>query len=98
NVLKNNVGLSPNGVSFNAAVQQTFNSWNLGIAVSAADFLSLDYSGVLTPRGADGLLPAIDFLKLAPGSALIDRGTNIGLPFTGSAPDLGANEYLSGSS
>jgi hypothetical protein len=34
-------------------------------------------------------LPAIDFLRLAPGSHLIDAGVNVGLPFNGSAPDLG---------
>src|SRR3954470_8566421 len=41
------------------------------------------------PRQADGSLPAIDFLKLAPGSHLIDAGVNVGLPYNGLAPDLG---------
>ena len=31
----------------------------------------------------------IDFLRLAPGSHLIDAGVNVGLPYNGSAPDLG---------
>jgi hypothetical protein len=62
-----------------------------------------DRSGVTTPvhatgpavgpRLADGSLPLIDFLRLAPGSHLIDAGVNVGLPFNGSAPDLGAFEY-----
>jgi|RhiMethySRZTD1v2_1073278.scaffolds.fasta_scaffold208017_2 hypothetical protein len=99
NVLKNNIALTPNAVSFNGAVQHSYNSWNLGVTVSAADFLSLDDSGATGPRGADGSLPAIDFLKLAAGSDLIGRGTNVGLPFTGSAPDLGAYQHgTSGSS
>ncbi len=61
-----------------------------------------DRSGVTTPlhasgpalasRLADGSLPLIDFLHLAPGSHLIDAGTNVGLPFNGTAPDLGAFE------
>jgi hypothetical protein len=34
-------------------------------------------------------LPVIDFLKLAPGSHLIDAGVNVGLPFNGVAPDVG---------
>src|SRR3954464_9035064 len=41
------------------------------------------------PRQADGSLPVIDFLKLAPGSHLIDAGVNVGLPYNGPAPDLG---------
>jgi Right handed beta helix region len=41
------------------------------------------------PRQSDGSLPSIDFLKLAPGSHLIDAGVNVGLPFNGVAPDVG---------
>ena len=41
------------------------------------------------PRKADGSLPDIDFLRLVAGSHLIDAGVNVGLPFNGSAPDLG---------
>jgi hypothetical protein len=41
------------------------------------------------PRQADGSLPVIDFLKLAPGSHLIDAGVNVGLPYNGAAPDVG---------
>lgn len=33
-------------------------------------------------------------LALQPGSPLIDAGTNVGLPFYGGAPDIGAYEYL----
>jgi hypothetical protein len=32
------------------------------------------------------------------GSLCIDKGVNVGLPFVGSAPDIGAYEFLSGSS
>jgi len=35
----------------------------------------------------------VDFLKLAAGSQMIDKGTNVQLPFVGAAPDLGAYEY-----
>jgi hypothetical protein len=34
-------------------------------------------------------LPAIDFLKLAQGSHLIDAGVNVGRTYNGIAPDLG---------
>ena len=38
-------------------------------------------------------MPKIDFLRLAAGSKMIDKGTDVGLPFVGTAPDLGAYEY-----
>jgi hypothetical protein len=39
-----------------------------------------------------GSLSRSDFLRLAPGSDLIDTGTDVGLLFAGNAPDLGAFE------
>jgi hypothetical protein len=61
-----------------------------------------DRSGVTTPihatgpavapRLADGSLPWIDFLRLAPDSRLIDAGVDVGLPYNGLAPDLGTYE------
>ncbi|MGC4033724.1 MAG: hypothetical protein QM754_18725 [Tepidisphaeraceae bacterium] len=68
------------------------NSWNSGFAVTSADFLSLDDTIAIGPRQADGSLPVSDFLHLAGTSSLIDRGTNVGLAYAGSAPDLGAFE------
>ena len=44
------------------------------------------------PRGTDGSLPATNFMKLVSGSDLIDKGIDVGLPYNGSAPDLGAFE------
>ena len=34
----------------------------------------------------------VNFLRLAKGSDLIDKGEDVGLPFAGSAPDLGPFE------
>ena len=56
----------------------THNSWNLNL--TNPQFLSTD------PNHPD-------FLALAPTSPAIDRGTNLGLPHTGTAPDLGALEH-----
>jgi MYXO-CTERM domain-containing protein len=50
------------------------------------------FAGMAGARGPDGSLPAGAFLRLASTSMLIDRGTNVGLPFAGSAPDLGCFE------
>ena len=38
-------------------------------------------------------MPTNNFARLKSGSALIDKGVNVGLPFNGSAPDLGAYEF-----
>ncbi|MEX2092053.1 MAG: right-handed parallel beta-helix repeat-containing protein [Pirellulales bacterium] len=46
------------------------------------------------PRLADGSLPFLDFLRLAPGSHLIDAGIDVGLPYNGLAPDLGRLETV----
>jgi pectate lyase len=53
-------------------------------------FVSLDESELVGPRQADGDLPAIRFMHPAPGSLLIDKGVDVGLPFRSAAPDLGA--------
>ncbi|MEQ8848680.1 MAG: right-handed parallel beta-helix repeat-containing protein [Botrimarina sp.] len=90
--LTNNVSLlGRNSDRFDSGVDDGFNTWN-GIPASAADFLSLDDAIARGPRNADGSLPSSDFLRLAPGSNLIDAGKNVGLPFSGLAPDLGAYE------
>ena len=83
-----NVGLSTSGTS-------TTNSWQNGISVSGADFISTDLSLLLTARQPDGSLPDTNFLKLTSTSDLINSGTNVGILYTGSAPDLGVYEYSS---
>jgi uncharacterized protein YjdB len=70
-------------------------NWS-AVTVTDADFVLTDQTiGVAqmtASRKADGSLPDITFLKLAPTSDLIDKGVNVGLPYSGSAPDLGAFE------
>ena len=67
------------------------NSWQ-GFTVADADFLSLDTTLATAPRQADGSLPETSLFRLAPGSSMIDAGVDVGLPYNGSAPDLGAFE------
>jgi hypothetical protein len=88
--LRNNLSLGAASSIANASQQN--NSWNDGFSVSEADFLSLDTALGSAPRAADGSLPVNDFLRLKETSALVDRGVDVGLPFHGSAPDLGAFE------
>ena len=62
------------------------------------DFVSLDTTGLSGPRGHNGELPMTNFLHLSPTSDLIDYGVYVGFPYSGSAPDLGYAESLSGES
>jgi hypothetical protein len=50
------------------------------------------FAGMASARQADGSLPVVPFLRLAATSKLIDKGTNVGLPYNGAAPDLGCFE------
>lgn len=76
----------------NAATGTEINNWN-SATISDADFISTDATQLISPRKSDGNLPEISFLKLSAGSSLINAGINVGLPFSGSAPDIGAFEY-----
>jgi MYXO-CTERM domain-containing protein len=50
------------------------------------------FAGMASARQADGSLPDLPFLHLAANSPLIDKGIDVGLPYAGKAPDLGAFE------
>ena len=94
-LLRNNIafGNNTNLVNANQAlIDDEFNTWNLQGGATAGDFLSLSSLGVDGPRGADGSLPVLDFMRLAETSQLIDAGMNVGLSFNGLGPDLGAFE------
>jgi len=73
------------------------NSWSIAATVNSADFASLDDTCARGPRKADGSLPDCSFLRLASSSDLINKGVNVGLPYVGSAPDMGAFEFSSSS-
>ncbi len=66
-------------------------TWTLGITVDTTMFTTVAESAAIEPRQADGSLPT-KFARLVSGSALLDKGKDIGFAFTGSAPDLGAYE------
>lgn len=93
-IVKNCISyLSQSTDVFRTVCTRTNNSWQIsGFTISNADFLSVDSVGLRNPRNADGTLPSIDFMKLAATSAMVDAGVDVGLSYTGSAPDLGAFE------
>jgi hypothetical protein len=75
-----------------ADINSANNTWDGGVSVSNADFLSLISAGMDGPRQADGSLPVNPFMQLVWGSDLINAGVDVGLPFHYTAPDLGAFE------
>ena len=82
-----------NATQSKTTLVNSYNSWNIsGLTVSASDFLSLDTTQILAARQADGSLAGGTLLRLSTGSPLIDAGTNVGLTYTGAAPDLGCYE------
>ena len=79
----------------NQGIDSVTNSWDLDVALQDDDFLSLDDTIARGPRGPEGQLPVSDFLRPAPGGALIDAGTAQGnQPYSGQAPEIGAYEYV----
>lgn len=89
---RNNLAYAELSNIFNANAIHDHNSWDLSVAVSDADFTGLDTSLLIKERKDGGSLPDINFMNLAPGSDLIDKGIDVGIPFSGIAPDLGTFE------
>lgn len=92
--LVNCLDLSPGNRAVTGATVTTC-SWTIGGTIDSADFVSLVDTGARGARQSDGSLPNTTFLKLVSGSNLRNAGTNVGIPFEGAAPDIGAFEYAS---
>jgi len=90
--VKNTISIGTLGMQSATMTDVTNNSWQNGLSASASDFVSIDRAVLKGPRKADGSLPDIDYLKLAPGSPLRNAGVDVDLPFNGSAPDIGPFE------
>ena len=89
NIFRNNLSYGESGQTIGAAATNDHNSWNLSISLTASDFLSLDKSQLVSPRNADGSLPSITLLHLSGSSQCQNKGVNVGLPYSGIAPNLG---------
>jgi len=91
-IVRNNVVIS-GSISITSASTLISNSWQvISPDVSSNDFLSMDTSFLSASRQADGSLPINPLVRPVPSGRLVDKGANIGDPFYGSAPDLGAYE------
>lgn len=90
--LRNNIAYAGTLTSNMTGTSAAYNSWNLSVTMSDAQFQGVSTTGWDAARHSDGSLPALTSLHLAATSTLIDKGTNVGLPYSGAAPDLGAFE------
>jgi hypothetical protein len=93
-VIRNNLSFAgASGDSFTGGSILQNNSWQVvSPPPNAGDVLSVDESVAMAPRLPDGSLPVWPFLRPVPSGRLVDQGIDIGDPFAGAAPDLGAFE------
>jgi hypothetical protein len=90
--LRNDIAYAGTLTSNMTGTSDAYNSWNVGVTLSDAQFRSVSTTGWDAARQSDGGLPALSQLHLAANSTLIDKGVDVGLPYHGRAPDLGAFE------
>ena len=90
-VLKNNLSFRDGGNSIGVSCIQEANSWQYNGLPDDA-FLSYDDSVIAGERNPDGSIKANDFMKPSLTNPFIDAGVDVGLPFYGKAPDIGAVE------
>ena len=96
----NNVAYANTSYNFDNAADfiahhNNFNStypFDDSIPTSDQDFVSIDATQLSLQREDNGSLPTITFLRLDENSDLIDAGIDVGFPFVGIAPDMGAVE------
>lgn len=95
-IMSNNLGYAAADIEITnidkSACTLKNNYFDLNLAITDSDFLSLDESFLTALRKSDGSLPETPFLRLNPSSNLIDAGIDIGFPFKGKNPDLGCFE------
>lgn len=91
--LRNDIAYTGTMLSNMSGTNAAYDSWDTpGVVLSNAQFQSVSTTGWNAPRQSGGGLPVLPNLRLSAGSSLIDKGTNVGLPYQGKAPDLGAFE------
>jgi hypothetical protein len=95
-IVRNNLAIGSATNRIRAGSIELSNSWQTVVTppFGTNDVLSLDDSWALAPRRDDGGLPETPFLRPVVGGRLVDQGANIGAPYEGPAPDLGACETV----
>lgn len=101
--VKNNISyanLYNNGYTTAASIHSN-NSWDTGgLTIADNSFLSVSSVGADGNRSATGELPVLEFLHpdhtAASANNIVDKGVNVGIPYYGDNPDMGAYEYNDG--
>lgn len=91
--IRNNLSYHSRGLVTSFKPEQNeadHNTFAPAMQLSDRDFVSLDEKQLLLPRQPDGSLPVITLLHPAEGSALLGGGVDVGLPFHGAKPSIGA--------
>ena len=91
-ILRNDIAYGGTLLSNSDGANAAYDSWDIGVTMSDSQFLSVSTTGWDAARQPDGEKPNLPYLHLAPDSTLIDAGVDVGLPYNGKAPDLGAFE------
>ncbi|PZX13519.1 hypothetical protein LX69_02630 [Breznakibacter xylanolyticus] len=94
--IKNSVVVGTTGDIYATTLNVSHNSWNGGITANESDYVDFStnwYTQLSAPRKSDGSLPVLNLWKLVTNSDLIDKGTDVGLAYAGSAPDMGPFEF-----
>ena len=94
--LKNNLGYQGKKevANFDASTCEFVNNYfDLKLQLKDSDFAGLDETDLMKPRQKNGDLPDVPFLRPVKGSQFLNRGADVGLPFKGIAPELGAFEF-----
>ncbi len=93
-VVRNNAAIGSVTIESTATYPslQMSNTWQVLPSVNTNDFLNTDSTWAMASRRDDGGLPETPFLRPVPNGRLIDKGADLGAPYSGSAPELGAYE------
>lgn len=95
-VFRNNISYDDVGgqvfVQEGALLTHSNNTWDTAVSVDSSDFVNLDMTQLTASRKRDGSLPDITFGHLEAESDLIDAGVDVGFPYFGGNPDMGAFE------
>ena len=103
-IIRNNISYADDNIEQNGWGNNILsnNSWQVGDAITDADFESVDLTGVKGSRNADGSLPHLSFLRVKSTSHLYHAGYYLtelvndadNKPWN-NPPTLGAYEYIS---
>lgn len=100
-IMRNNISINNDSYQYSYIdnfIEFDHNNWDAyfdqtGPVVTEADFVTMDTLGLRYSRKSNGCLPDILFGRLAETSGCIDAGVDVGIDYTGTAPDLGPFEY-----